>query len=234
MLAWVMAAGSNFLKPQFWLEKAGASAVYVVAAIIFAESGLLFGFFLPGDSLLFMTGFLTSSGAAKFAAQNNLTAVTSHIPPLGVLLPVFFVAAVAGDQVGYWFGRRVGPALFTREDSRFFKQSHLTKAHAFLERYGPKTIFLARFVPIVRTFAPILAGVGEMRYRTFFAFNVIGGLCWAMGITALGHVLGNVAFIRNNIEYTIVLVVLVSLSPVAIEYLRHRRRRAAAAPLRSE
>jgi len=223
MLAWMSVVASSFLKPEFWLEKAGKSAVYVVTAIIFAESGLFFGFFLPGDSLLFMTGFLTSSGAAKFAAENNLTAVTDHIPALWVLLLVFFVASLAGDQVGYWFGRRAGSTLFTREDSRLFKQSHVTKAHGFLERHGPKTVFLAKFVPIVRTFAPIVAGVGKMRYRTFLTFNVVGALIWAVGVTALGHFLGNVEFIRKNIEYTIIVVILVSLSPVLVELIRHRR-----------
>jgi membrane-associated protein len=223
MLAWLFASSSSFLKPEFWLEKAGASAAWVVMAIIFAESGLFIGFFLPGDSLLFVTGFLTSSGAHDFAVKNNLLAVTDHIPSLWVLLIVFFVAAVAGDQVGFLFGRRVGPALFSREDSRLFKQSYVAKAQAFFERHGPKTVLLARFVPIVRTFAPIVAGVGKMRYRTFLAYNVVGGLIWAMGVTALGHFLGDVRFIRDNIEYTIVVVILISLLPVLIEVYRHRR-----------
>ncbi len=214
---------SRFIKPEYWLDKAGKSAIYVVTAIIFAESGLFFGFFLPGDSLLFLTGFLTSSAAHDFAVKNNLTQVVDHIPSLPVLLVVFFLAAVAGDQVGFWFGRKVGPALFSRPDSRLFKQSHVTRAHDFLEKYGPKTILLARFVPIVRTFAPIVAGVGRMRYRTFLTYNVIGGFCWAVGVTSLGAVLGKIDFIRKNIEYTIVAVILLSLVPVFIEVLRHRR-----------
>ena len=228
MLSWMSITASSFLKPEFWLEKAGKSAVYVVAAIIFAESGLFVGFFLPGDSLLFVTGFLTSGGAHKFAVQNHLLAVTDHIPPLWVLLIVFFLASLAGDQVGYWFGRRVGPALFTRQDSKLFRQSHVTKAHDFMEKHGPKTVFLAKFVPIVRTFAPIVAGVGKMRYRTFLTFNVVGALIWAVGVTALGHFLGNVSFIRDNIDYTIIVVILVSLSPVIVELIRHRRQIAAA------
>ena len=227
----LLAVGPTFMKPDFWLEKAGKSAVWVIVAIIFAESGLLIGFFLPGDSLLFMAGFLTSSGAHDFVAAGQsghaLKPVVDGMPHIAVLLPMFFVAAVAGDQVGYLFGKRVGPSLFTRQDSRLFKQSHVTKAHDFLEKHGPKTILLARFVPIVRTFAPIVAGVGEMKYRTFVTYNIIGGLVWSVGVTLLGHVLGNVSFIRNNIEYAIVGVVAISLLPMFIEVYRHRRAAAA-------
>jgi membrane-associated protein len=222
----ILAVGPSFMKPDFWLEKAGKSAVWMIVAIIFAESGLFFGFFLPGDSLLFMAGFLTSSGAQKFVTENpglGLQPVIDGMPHIAVLLPLLFVAAVAGDQVGYLFGKRVGPALFTREDSRLFKQSHVTKAHDFLEKYGPKTILLARFVPIVRTFAPIVAGVGQMRYRTFIAYNVIGGLVWSVGVTLLGHFLGNVGFIRDNIEYAIVGIVALSLAPMVYEVVKHRR-----------
>ncbi|QXC61604.1 VTT domain-containing protein [Aquihabitans sp. G128] len=214
-------------KPEFWLEKAGGSAAYVVVAILFAESGLFFGFFLPGDSLLFLSGFLTSSGAAAYASAGHpgaaLAPVVNGMPPLAVLLPLFFVAAVLGDQVGYWLGKRVGAALFSREDSRLFKQSHVTKAHDFLERHGPKTILLARFVPIVRTFAPVVAGVGGMRYRTFLAYNLLGALIWAMGLTTLGHYLGNVGVIRDHIEAAVLAVVALSLVPVAVEVLRSRR-----------
>ena len=223
MLAWILAIGPKFMNPEFWLEKAGASAIWMVTAIIFAESGLFFGFFLPGDSLLFLTGFLTSDAAAEFAQQHGLEAVTGNLPPLPVVCVLLFVAAVVGDQVGYIFGRSVGPALFTRENSRFFKQAYVTKAHAFLEKNGPKTIFLARFVPIVRTFAPIVAGVGKMRYRTFVTYNVLGGLVWAVGITCLGHFLGNIEFFRDNIEYAIIAVIVISLLPVFIEVYRSRK-----------
>jgi membrane-associated protein len=225
VLALILAVGPNFLNPEFWLEKAGAAAIWMVAAIIFAESGLFFGFFLPGDSLLFLTGFLTSSAAQDFAEKNNLTAVTDHLPALPVVCLILFVAAVVGDQVGYVFGRGVGPALFTRENSRFFKQAHVNKAHAFLEKNGPKTIFLARFVPIVRTFAPIVAGVGRMKYRTFVTYNILGALVWSVGITCLGHFLGNIEFFRDNIEYAIVAVILISLIPVAVEVYRSRKHR---------
>ena len=223
----ILALGPSFMQPEFWLEKAGASAPWVITAIIFAESGLFFGFFLPGDSLLFLAGFLTSSGAAEYVAPGQpgeaLAPVVDGMWPLWVCLIAFFSAAVLGDQVGYWFGKKVGPALFKREDSRLFKQSHVTKAHGFLETYGPKTIFLARFVPIVRTFAPIVAGVGKMNYRTFLTYNVMGAFVWAIGITTLGHVLGNVSVVRDNIEYSIILIVLISLLPMAIEVIRGRK-----------
>ena len=178
-------------------------------AIVFAESGLFFGFFLPGDSLLFTAGLLSSQG---------------HLAPLPVILVGCFVAAVAGDQVGYVFGSRVGPSLFRRPDSRIFKQEYVEKARAFFERHGSKTIVLARFVPIVRTFAPILAGVGDMQYRTFVTFNVMGGLLWAVGVTTLGYVLGETApWIEDYLLLVIAVIVLLSVLPVAIEILRSRR-----------
>ncbi len=178
-------------------------------AIVFAESGLLIGFFLPGDSLLFTAGLLSSQG---------------HLAPLPVILVGCFLAAVAGDQVGYAFGARVGPSLFRRPDSRIFKQEYVDKARAYFERHGSKTIVLARFVPIVRTFAPILAGVGSMQYRTFVTFNVLGGLLWAVGVTSLGYILGeSIPDIDKYLLPIIALIVLLSVLPVAIEILRNRR-----------
>ena len=178
-------------------------------AIVFAESGLFFGFFVPGDSLLFTAGLLSSQG---------------HLAPLPVILVGCFVAAVAGDQVGYLFGARVGPSLFRRPDSRIFKQEYVEKARAFFERHGSKTIVLARFVPIVRTFAPILAGVGEMQYRTFVTFNLIGGLLWAVGVTSLGYILGETApWVEDYLLLVIAVIILLSVLPVALEVLRSRR-----------
>jgi membrane-associated protein len=177
--------------------------------IIFAESGLLIGFFLPGDSLLFTAGLLSSQG---------------HLAPLPVILLGCFLAAVTGDQVGYMFGARVGPSLFRRPDSKIFKQEYVDKARAYFERHGSKTIVLARFVPIVRTFAPILAGVGDMQYRTFVTFNVLGGLLWAVGVTSLGYILGeSIPDIDKYLLPVIALIVLLSVLPVAIEILRSRR-----------
>jgi membrane-associated protein len=178
-------------------------------AIVFAESGLLIGFFLPGDSLLFTAGLLSSQG---------------HLAPLPVILVGCFLAAVAGDQVGYAFGARVGPSLFRRPDSRIFKQEYVDKARQYFERHGSKTIVLARFVPIVRTFAPILAGVGTMRYRTFVTFNVMGGLLWAVGVTSLGYILGeSVPDIDKYLLPVIGLIVLLSLLPVLLEVRKARR-----------
>lgn len=218
MLSGVFAAG-GFLDPEKLIDTVGLIGIFCV---IFAESGLLIGFFLPGDSLLFTAGFLAS---APSSVDDSL-----HLP-LGFLLVGCFVAAVAGDQVGYLFGRRVGPALFKRPDSRFFKQENVEKAHGFFEKYGAKTIVLARFVPIVRTFAPIVAGVGRMRYRTFVTFNVVGGFVWGVGVTTLGYFLGKIAWVKDNIEIASVLIVAISVVPVAREVLKHRRQAAATAPV---
>ncbi len=198
-----------FLDPRELLVAFGTVGLF---AIVFAESGLFFGFFLPGDSLLFTAGL--------FAAQGTLS--------LPVILVGCFGAAVAGDQVGYQFGKRVGPALFRRSDSRFFRQEYVHRAQHFFERYGAKTIVLARFVPIVRTFAPILAGVGTMPYRTFAMFNVVGGLLWAVGVTMLGYLLG--ALIPDVDAYLlpiVALIVLISVIPIALEWRRNRRRQQA-------
>lgn len=216
----ILALGPEFLKPEWWFDKAGRAALPVVIAIIFAESGLLIGFFLPGDSLLFFTGFLTSSAAQT---EQPFADFAQHLPALPVVLICLALAAVIGDQVGYAFGRRVGPALFTRPDSKLFKAENVAKAHGFFERHGPKSIVLARFIPIVRTFTPIVAGIGRMQYRTFVVYNVVGGILWAVGVTTLGHFLGEIEFVRDNIEYAIIVVIAVSLLPVAIEFYRHRR-----------
>ena len=181
--------------------------------IVFAESGLLIGFFLPGDSLLFTAGLLSSQG---------------HLPPLPIILVGCFVAAVAGDQVGYIFGSRVGPSLFRRPDSKIFKQEYVEKARQYFEKHGSKTIVLARFVPVVRTFAPILAGVGEMKYRTFVTFNILGGLLWAVGVTTLGYLLGESIPEDDVDKYLlpiIAFIILLSIFPVLLEYRKARKER---------
>ena len=187
-----------------------------IFAIVFAESGLLIGFFLPGDALLFTAGF--------FASGPSSIDESLHLPLVPLILGIW-VAAVLGDQVGYGFGKRVGPALFRREDSRFFKQEHLRRAEEFFRDHGPRAIVLARFVPIVRTFTPITAGVSNMEYRTFVRWNVIGGTIWAFGVTLLGYWLGQVDLIADHIELAIAVVVAVSLTPMAFEILKHRRSR---------
>jgi membrane-associated protein len=213
MVPLVGAAAPGLLDPERLIAAVGLLGVF---AIVFAESGLLIGFFLPGDSLLFTAGFLASS------PPDVPTAL--HLP-LGILLVGCAVAAIAGDQVGYLFGRRVGPALFQRPDSRLFRQQNVDKAHAFFDRHGSKTIVLARFVPIVRTFVPIVAGVSRMHYRTFVTFNVVGGLLWAVGVTLLGYFLGQIDVVAENLELAILSVVAISLLPIAIEVWRSRRAR---------
>jgi membrane-associated protein len=200
-----LALGPSWMDPNHLLNQFG---VYGLMLIVFAESGLLIGFFLPGDSLLFTTGLL----------------ITTHQldVPLWVACVLVSIAAIVGDQAGYVFGKKVGPSLFRRPDSRLFKQENVAKAHEFFEKHGPKSLVLARFVPVVRTFTPIIAGVSGMRYRSFISFNVIGGVLWGSGVTLLGAWLGKHAFVRDNIEAMLVLVVLISVVPIAIEFLRAR------------
>jgi membrane-associated protein len=182
----------------------------VIMAVVFAESGLLVGFFLPGDSLLFSAGLVVATNGGK--------------PNIALLLLCCFVAAALGDQVGYIFGARIGPALFDRPDSRLFKQENVTRSHAFFERHGPKALILARFVPVVRTFTPILAGVGQMRYRTFVTFNLIGAAAWSALATLLGYTLGStVPSVEKYLTPVLVVVVALSLLPIGIELLRARK-----------
>lgn len=193
-------------------------------AVVFAESGLLIGFFLPGDALLFTAGFIASDPSSL--ADAGLPDL-----PLLPLIVGICIAAIVGDQVGYLFGKRVGPALFKRPDSRFFKQSNVAKAQEYFDKHGPRTIVLARFVPIVRTFAPIVAGVSGMEYKTFVRWNVFGGLFWGIGVTILGYYLGQIDFIAENIELTIMAVVGISILPVVVELWKARKHRGADDPV---
>ena len=145
------------------------------------------------------------------------------LPPIPLVIIVTVIAAIAGDQVGYWFGKKVGPALFDRPKSKLFNPSHVVRAHTFLEKYGNRTIVLARFVPIVRTFAPVVAGVGGMEYKTFVKYNVLGGIAWGAGLPLLGFLLGRVDVVKDHIEIAILAVVFISLLPVVFEYISHRR-----------
>ncbi len=200
----------HFLDPTHLINSYGMIGVI---AIIFAESGLFFGFFLPGDSLLVTAGILASTHKPGDVHLN-----------LAVLLIGCSIAAVAGDQVGYLFGDKVGESLFTRPESRFFKPKHLNRAQAYLDERGAIMIVLARFVPAVRTFTPIVAGASKMRYRLFVPFNVLGGTLWACGVTLLGYALGNsVAHIDKYLIPIIAVVVVVSLIPIVLEILRARR-----------
>lgn len=184
-------------------EKIAHAGILVVATVIFAESGLMVGFFLPGDSLLFTAGFLASQGF-----------VNVHLLALAC-----FIAAIAGDSVGYAFGNKMGPKLLERPDGRIFKKKYIAQAEAFFEEHGKKTIIIARFTPIVRTFAPIVAGLGSMHYRTFLAYNIIGAALWTLGLTYLGYFLGG--FIPEGIlEPAILLVIFISLLPAFYHFLR--------------
>lgn len=203
---------------DLWAQVPSAEAiirwggVIALISIVFAETGLLVGFFLPGDSLLVTAGL--------FAARGDLNVV--------VLLVSLSIAAIVGDAVGYAIGRRLGPKLFKKEDSLLFKRKHLVKAHEFYERYGGKTIVIARFVPIIRTFAPTVAGAAEMTYSKFAAYNVFGGLLWVFSMVLGGYALGSVVpNIDKYIHYVIVIVVFLSLLPPFIEWWRERRRNAA-------
>jgi membrane-associated protein len=210
MLARIVAAGGA-LDPKELIDKVGLLGIW---AIVFAESGLLIGFFLPGDSLLFTAGFFASGPSSIDEAL--------HLPLLPLLIGCF-IAAVTGDQVGYLFGKRVGPSIFRRPNSRLFKQQNVDKAQAFFDKHGAKTIVLARFVPIVRTFAPVVAGVSRMKYRTFVTYNVVGGLLWAVGITLLGFFLGQVDVIEENLEIAVLCIVAISIIPMVVEVVRARR-----------
>ncbi len=195
------------------IKAAGYAGLF---GIVFAESGLLIGFFLPGDSLLFTAGVLASQGYLNIA----------------VLVPLLGTAAILGDSAGYAFGRRVGNKIFYKEDSFFFNKGNIERAHAFFQKHGRKTIILARFLPVVRTFVPIIAGVGEMHYKTFLLFNVVGGVLWACGLTFLGYFFGNV--IPNPDRYlipAIAAIVFISVLPTAIHLLRTPATRAHLAKL---
>lgn len=184
-----------------------------VIAVVFAESGLLIGFFLPGDSLLFTAGFLASQG----------------IFPIVWLMAGCTVAAIVGDSVGYAFGYRVGKKIFTRKESFFFHKDHLVRAKVFYEHYGAKTIVFARFIPVVRSFAPVMAGVGEMHYKTFLFYNIIGGTLWAAGFTGLGYALGSIIPNASHYFFPIVLLVIIlSFLPPVIHILKNKNERRAA------
>ena len=213
----------EFLKdlhdPQGLQKLIAAGGYLLLFAIVFAETGLLIGFFLPGDSLLFIAGFVVSSSGAL------------SLPLLMILL---CVAAVAGDTVGYFIGRKAGPAIFSRPDSRLFKRKHLDSAHEFYEKHGPKTIVLARFVPIVRTFAPTVAGAAGMNYRQFLAYNVIGGVGWICSMLLLGYFLGGIPIIQRNLEKAVIGIVILSILPMIIHALKERKSQAAKPATNSE
>jgi membrane-associated protein len=197
---------SGLLDPTHLINTFGLVGM---TAILFAECGLLVGVFLPGDSLLFTAGLLAAGGL---------------VAPLWVLLLLLPVAAIAGNLVGWWIGRKAGPAVFERPDSRLLKAQYVQRAESFFERNGARTVLLARFVPVVRTFSSVMAGAARMDFRRFALYSVIGGVLWAAGVTLLGYWLGQVAVVRDHVELFILGVVVLSLVPIAIEVVRNRRR----------
>jgi membrane-associated protein len=205
----VLALGPEWLRPDTILQWLGPWALAGLALIVFAECGLLLGFFLPGDSLLFTAGLFVAAGAIR--------------SPLWVVCLLLVAAAVVGNACGYWIGRSAGPAVFDRPRSRLFKPQHVTKTQEFFDRYGNRAIVLGRFVPIVRTFITVMAGVGRMEPRRYLTYSVIGGVAWAAGVTVLGYWLGQFAFVKKNIELILILIVLVSVLPMVVELLRARR-----------
>ena len=210
--AHLVGLGPGFLDPETMIERFGALVLVGIVVVIFVETGLLFPI-LPGDSLLFTAGALVAHG--NFPVDINIW----------TLCLLMFLAAFLGDQTGFLIGRKLGPRVFNKPDSRFFKQSYIDQTYGYFDRYGGRTIIVARFVPIVRTYAPVAAGVGKMRYRHFVTYNAIGALAWGVGVTLLGYALGNVPFIRDNIESLLVVIVLVSVIPIGIELWRARRNR---------
>lgn len=213
----------DWLDPDWIIRTLGPFVLIGVCLIVFVETGLIVLAFLPGDSLLFTVGLLTASGVIPF--------------PLAITCLCVFLAAFLGDQLGYQIGRKLGPALFKRESSRFFNPKNVERTQHFFEKYGPKSVILARFLPVFRAFVPAAAGVGKMRYRTFLVYNLIGALLWGVGITLAGFFLGQIPFVAKYSEYFIIGIVLLSGVPILIELGKAAReglqnRRAAAAGLR--
>lgn len=204
-----LALGPSWLDPEQLLRMLGPYVLVGLCLIIFAECGLLVGFFLPGDSLLFTAGLFVASGF-----------ITTPIWLVCVLLTV---CAVVGNVVGYYIGYQAGHALFNKPDSRLFKREYVDKTHAFFEKYGPRAIVLGRFVPIVRTFITAIAGVGRMDPRTYFTYSIIGGIAWATGVTLLGFWLGRITFVKDNIELMLIGIVVLSVLPIVVEVIRARR-----------
>jgi membrane-associated protein len=191
------------------IQAYGLLTYAILFAIVFCETGFVVTPFLPGDSLLFAAG--------TFAALGNLD--------LAALIGLLSLAGIAGDTLNYWIGHKVGPKVFNQERSRFFKKEHLERTHAFYEKYGAKTIVIARFVPIVRTFAPFVAGIGAMSYGKFIIYNVAGGLGWVASLTLAGYFFGNIPLVKRNFSLVIIVIIVISVLPMIIEFLRARRQK---------
>jgi membrane-associated protein len=199
----------HFLNPEFLLETFGTLFFAVSCFIIFAETGLLFGFFLPGDSLLFALGLFIATGQIDV--------------PLWLAVTLLAISAFAGDQTGYWIGRKLGPAVFNKPKSRLFNPKNVELAHAFFEKYGSRAVVLAHFVPIMRTFIPVSAGVAKLSWRKYTIYNLIGISLWAVGVTLLGATFGQVPWVQHNLEIVLILFVVISFIPIGLELLKAYR-----------
>jgi len=211
-----LALGPSWLNPEHLLNMLGPYVLLGLCVIIFAECGLLIGFFLPGDSLLFTAGLFVAAGFVD--------------TPIWLVCALLTLCAVAGNVVGYGIGYKVGPVLFSRPNSRMLRREYVDRTHDFFERYGPQAIVLARFVPIVRTFITAIAGVGRMDLRQYLVYSAIGGVAWATGVTLLGFWLGRIPFVRDNIELMLIGIVLLSIVPIIVGFARARRENRRAAP----
>lgn len=205
-----LALGPEWLQPDSIIAWLGPWALVGLALIVFAECGLLLGFFLPGDSLLFTAGLFVAQGAID--------------APLWLVCVILVAAAFVGNATGYWMGRTAGPAIFDKPQSRLFKPEHVVKTQGFFDKYGNRAIVLARFVPIVRTFITVMAGVGRMDARRYLTYSMVGGVAWAAGVTALGFWLGQFPVVRENIEMMLILIVALSVLPIVVEVVRARRK----------
>jgi membrane-associated protein len=194
-----------------WAASMGGWLYLVLFLVIFCETGLVVTPFLPGDSLLFAVGALTALDGSPLK--------------IAVIIPMLIIAAVLGDAVNYSIGRRIGPRVFVREDSILLNRKHLLRTQAFYEKYGGKTIIIARFVPIVRTFAPFVAGVGQMVYRRFFMFNVVGAIAWVVLFIPAGYLFGNLPFVQKQFHYVILAIIVLSVLPAVFEIWRERKQR---------
>lgn len=210
--------GLEWLQPEALISSFGIYALIGVCAIVFIETGLLIGFFLPGDSLLFLTGLMISTGDVVFPVGNEMLPV-----PIWIACVAISLSAWLGDQTGYWIGRKTGPAIFNKQDSKFFSQKNVSRTNSFFERYGAKAIILAHFVPVMRTFVPVAAGIGQMNYRRFLKYNIYGVIGWGTLVTLLGYYLGKIPFVAQHVEYFTIAFIVISTIPIVMEVIKSRR-----------
>src|SRR5262245_44270185 len=203
-LHWILHLDDRLLER---VQQYGGWTYLILFTIVFCETGLVVTPFLPGDSLLFAAGALAGGGSLRAE----------------FVIPLLIAAALCGDNVNYWIGRSIGPAVFRREDSRWLKKKHLERTHGFFEKYGGKTIIIARFVPIVRTFTPFVAGVGAMPYRKFLQFSIAGAVLWVVSLVMLGFWFGRMYYVKQNFELVIIAIIVISLIPAIVEYIRARK-----------